>query len=203
MRRFPFFEMSNASPRQSNGRRPELRRVVLRRLVLHHARRVGRNAVQPAVVAMDVELVERAVHQPVTVHRRGEEGAPYAVAVALHADFGPLPVVEIAEDVDVVRSGQPFAQPPAVEHLVALPAEIAVAVGVIDERPRRLHDCVHFVHIPLVTVVQLPLCGEQPLVAFDDRKPAGRFFHNRFCVDTNIWKIFLSLSANKKRIIYY
>ena len=118
------------------------------------------------------------------------------MAVALHADFGPLPVVEIAEDVDVVRSGQPFAQPPAVERLVALPAEIAVAVGVIDERPRRLHDCVHFVHIPLVTVVELLLCGEQPLVAFDDRKPAGRFSITGF-VFIQIYD-FLSLSKQKK-----
>ena len=131
-------------------RRPELGRVILCRLVLHHARGIGRDAVFPAVVAVDVELVERAVEQPVAVHRLREEGAPYAVRVALHTYLGTLPVVEIAEDVDVVRPRQPLAQPPAVQHVVPLPAEIAVAVGVVDDRACRLLDRVYFVRIPFV-----------------------------------------------------
>ena len=140
-------------------RRPELGRVILRRLVLYHARGIGRDAVFPAVVAVDVELVERPVAEPVAVHRLREEGAPYAVRVALHTYLGTLPVVEIPEDVDVVRARQPFAQPPSVEQLVPLPAEIAVAVGVVDERSRRASDVCHFPLVTLVAQVHLRLDG--------------------------------------------
>ena len=156
---------------------PELGRVVFRRLVLHHTRGIGRNAVQPAVVAVDVEFVKRAVDQPVAVHRRGEKGAPDPRGVPVHADFGALPVVEIAEDVDVVRSRQPFAQPPAVERLVALPAEIAVAVGVVDDRPRRTGDPLHLPLVLCVTAVDMFFDGLQPCVALDDGQLPGRVFH--------------------------
>ena len=138
---------------------PELRRVVFGLVVLHDAPGVGRNAVQPAVVAVDVDLVERAVPQPVAVHRRGEKGAPDPRGILVHADFGALPVVEVAEDVDVVRPRQPLAQPPAVQHVVPLPAEIAVAVGVVDERSRRASDVGHFPLVTLVAQVHLRLDG--------------------------------------------
>ena len=134
-------------------------------------------AVQPAVVAVDVDFVERAVPQPVAVHRRGKKGAPDPRRIFVHADFGPLPVVEVAEDVDVVRPRQPLAQPPAVQRLVPLPAEIAVAVGVIYERSRRAFDGGHFPFVPLMAQVHLRLDGVQPFVAFDDRKSSGCFFH--------------------------
>ena len=75
-----------------------------------------------------------------------------------------------------MRARQPFAQPPSVEQLVPLPAEITVAVGVVDDRACRLLDRVYFVRIPFVAAVELLLGGEQPLVAFYDREPAGRFF---------------------------
>ena len=172
--------VERVAPPVERLRRPELGRVILRRLVLHHARGIGRDAVFPAVVAVDMELVERPVAEPVAVHRLREEGAPYAVRVALHTYLGTLPVVEIAEDVDVVRARQPFAQPPSVEQLVPLPAEITVAVGVVDDRACRLLDRVYFVRIPFVAAVELLLGGEQPLVAFYDREPAGRFFHSGF-----------------------
>ena len=97
--------------------------------------------------------------EPVAVHRLREEGAPYAVRVALHTYLGTLPVVEIPEDVDVVRARQPFAQPPSVEQLVPLPAEIAVAVGVVDERSRRASDVGHFPLVTLVAQVHLRLDG--------------------------------------------
>lgn len=163
--------VERVAPPVERLRRPELSRVILRRLVLYHARGIGRDAVFPTVVAVDVELVERPVAEPVAVHRLREEGAPYAVRVALHTYLGTLPVVEIPEDVDVVRARQPFAQPPSVEQLVPLPAEITVAVGVVDDRACRLLDRVYFVRIPFVAAVELLLGGEQPLVAFYDREP--------------------------------
>ena len=159
--------------------RPELRGVVLRRLVLHDARGVGRNAVQPAVVTVDVEFVERAVHQPVAVHRRGEKGAPHPRRVAVHADLGALPVVEVAEDVDIVRPRQPLAEPPSVEFLVALPAEIAVAVGVVHDRPRSALDPRHLPLVLCVAAVHMFFDGLQPCVALYDGQSSGRFFHRR------------------------
>lgn len=58
-------------------RNPELRREVLRPLVLHYARGVGRNPVEPTVAAVDVDLVERSVPEPVAVHGLGQEDAPH------------------------------------------------------------------------------------------------------------------------------
>jgi len=58
-----------------------------------------------------------------------------------------------------VRPRQPLAQPPAVQHVVPLPAEIAVAVGVVDERSRRASDVCHFPLVTLVAQVHLRLDG--------------------------------------------
>ena len=167
-----------AAPVERLGRGPELGRVVLRRVVLHHARGIGRDAVHPAVVAVDVDLVERAVGEAVAVHRRGEEGAPDARRIAVHADLGALPVVEVAEDIDVVRPGEPFAEPPAVERLVPLPAEVAVTVGVIDERSGAVLDGLEFVEVAPVTAGDGVGHRTQPFVPFDDREYFGCFFHN-------------------------
>ena len=114
-------------------RNPELRREVLRPLVLHYARGVGRNPVEPAVAAVDVDLVERSVPEPVAVHGLGQEDAPHPLSVFVQTQFGALPAVEVAEQVDVAGAGQPFAEPPPFERGVVLPAEIPVAVGVVDE----------------------------------------------------------------------
>lgn len=127
--------MSNVSPDQSNGcRGPELRREVLRPLVLHDARGIGRNAVEPAVAAVDVDFVERSVAEPVGVHGIGQEDAPDPVCILVEPQFGALPAVEIAEKADVVGPGEPFAEPPPLEHGVVLPAEIAVSVGIVGQR---------------------------------------------------------------------
>ena len=93
----------------------------------------------------------------------------------MHADFGALPVVEIAEDIDVRSAGQPLAQPPSVERIVPLPAEITISVGVVRDRTGGPFDLGKTVGIAFVTTVHFILDGMQPLVAFDDRKSACLF----------------------------
>ena len=187
-----------ALPVERFGGGPELSRVIFSRIVLNHSGRIGRNAVQPAVIAVDMEFVERSVAQPVAVHRCGEKGAPYACGILVHADFGALPIVEIAEDVDIVCPGQPFAQPPTVQCVVPLPSEIAVAVRIVDQRSRRLPDCCHFLLVTTVAAVYQPFDREQPLVAFYDRKPSGRFFHRRRCFIQIYEKFFYLCQRTKK-----
>ena len=94
----------------------------------------------------------------------------------MHSDFGALPVVEVAEDVDVLRPGEPFAEPPSVERVVPLPAEIAVPVGVVDDRSGGVFDGLHFGFVTGVSAVHLLLDGPEPLVAFDDRGAFIGFF---------------------------
>ena len=55
-----------------------------RLVVLHDAPGVGRDAVQPAVVAVDVDLVERSVPEPVAVHGLGQEDAPHPLLSLIH-----------------------------------------------------------------------------------------------------------------------
>jgi len=157
---------------------PELRRVVLRLVVLHHARGVGRDAVQPAVVAVDVDFVERAVRQPVAVHGRRQEDTPDAGRILAQPQLGALPVVEVAEEVDVVGAGQPFAEPPPVEVVVPLPAEIAVSVGIVDDVAGRSLNILHVVQVALTAAEKLPFDGGEPLVPFDHRKMSRRLFHS-------------------------
>ena len=78
-------------------------------------RGVGRNPVEPAVAAVDVDLVERSVPEPVAVHGLGQEDAPHPLSVFVQTQFGALPAVEVAEQVNVAGAGQPFAEPPPFE----------------------------------------------------------------------------------------
>ena len=181
-----------AAPVEGGVRFPELRREILRLLVLHHAPGVGRDAVPPAVVTVDVELVERAVEQPVAVHRRGEEGAPDPRRVAVHPDLGALPAVEVPEHIDVRRTGQPFAEPPPLQSGIPLPAEIAVAVGVIDDRPRGAFDGREFVEVTSVAAGDRRGRGTEPFVAEDDRQQVGVFSH-RTCGFIQIYEKFFYL----------
>ena len=188
-----------APPVERLGGLPELRGVVFGRVVLDHAAGVGRDAVHPAVVAVDVDLVEGSVCEAVAVHGRGEEGAPDASGIAVHPDFGALPVVEVSEDVDVLRPGEPFAQPPSVERLVPLPTEIAVSVGVVDDRPGRALDSLHFSRVAFVSAVHLLLDGSEPLVPFDDRESfIIRILHDS---DFLMKRVKSGPSAAKKRIV--
>ncbi len=151
-------------------RNPELGRVVLRLVVLHHARGVGRNAVVPAVVAVHVDLVERAVREAIGVHGVGQEDRPHAAFVLVEPQLGALPAVEVAEQIDVLRGGQPLAEPPAAQILVPLPAVVAVAVGVVDQRPGRFPDAVELFGVEPVAVFDFALHGAQPFVLFDNGK---------------------------------
>ena len=148
-------------------RNPELRREILRPLVLHDARGVGRYAVEPAVAAVDVNFIERPVLETVAVHGVGQEDAPDSLRILVEPQFGALPVVEIAEEIDVVGAGQPFAEPPAFERCVVLPAEIPVAVGVVDERSGCAAYLAEPLFIGLVTGEKLLFDRTEPLVTFD------------------------------------
>ncbi len=175
-----------ALPVERLGGRPELRRIIFGLLVLHHAPGIGRDPIPPPVVAVDMELVERSVRQAVTVHGRRKKGAPHPCDIAVHADFGALPIVEIAEDIDIVRPGQPLAQPPPVEQPVPLPTEVTVAVGVVGERTCRAADVVDLLPITLPAAVHLFFDGVQPCVALDDGQAGCVFFHRKRGVYTNI-----------------
>ena len=157
----------------------ELRREILRPLVLHHACGVGRDAVVPAVRAVHVDLVERSVHEAVGEHGVGKEGAPDPVAVAVEAQTGALPAVEVAEQVYVLRSGQPLAEPPAVEVFVALPAVVAVAVGVVGERPCGAEDFGEPLFVEPVAQFELFFGGTEPFVARDEGQSGGGISHKK------------------------
>ena len=94
----------------------------------------------------------------------------------MHPDFGALPAVEVPEHIDVRRTGQPFAEPPPFQSGIPLPAEIAVAVGVIDDRPRGAFDGREFVEVTSVAAGDRRGRGTEPFVAEDDRQQVGVFF---------------------------
>ncbi len=157
--------------------RPELRREILRRLVLHHAPRPCRDAVVPAVGTVDVYLVERAVDEPAGIHRVGQEYAPHAVAVLVEPQLRALPRVEVAEQIDVGGLGQPLAEPPARHLLVSLPAEVAVSVGIVDDRAGRRCYVVEPAEVHGVPTFELSLDGFEPRVGFDDGQTLFLRFH--------------------------
>ena len=150
---------------------------------------ISRNTVMPAVVAVDMDFVERAVGQAVGIHGVGQEDAPHALTVLLQPQFGALPVVEVAEQIDILRGGQPLAEPPPRKRVVVLPPVVAVAVGVVDNRTGRAANLVHAVEIEAVAVVEFTLDGSQPFVVLDDGQVLAYFVrcaHNSIIFVTQI-----------------
>ena len=163
---------------------PELCRIVLCLIVLHHARSVGGNAVVPTILAVDMEFVERFVRQQMTIHSLRQEDAPHAIGALVQAQLRALPRVEVAKDKYIVRLGQPLTEPPAVQRIIPLPAKITIAIGIVDNRSRLLLDSLHTAHISVMTVGHLLGDGVQPLVTLDHRQKSFRVFHNDNLVDT-------------------
>ena len=156
-------------------RDPELRRIILRLVILHHAGSVGRDTIQPAVLPVYVNLVERTVDQPIPIHRLGQEDRPDTVFILRQAQFGTLPIIKVAKEIDIIGLGQPLTEPPPLQVVVILPAEVVVAVGIIDNRARRGLDLRQPILIELVAIVQFTLHGLQPFILQNDRE---LFFHN-------------------------
>ena len=164
-------------------RDPELGREILAPFVLHDPCGIGRYAVEPAVGAVNMDLVERTVREPVAVHGVGQKDAPYARSILVEPQFGSLPVVEVPEEIDVAGAGQPFAEPPPFERCIVLPAEIAVAVGVIDKGSCRAADLREPSFIGLVPRDERLLDGLQPRIALDHLQ--SLFVSHRRCKNRN------------------
>ena len=117
---------------------PELRREILRRVVLHHATRIGGNTLVPAVFAMHEYLVQGAMFQapaPIAVIK---ENTPHTVGSPGQRQAAPLPTVEVTEQKHLPCPRQPLAEPPSVRLLVALETEIQVSIGIVGDTFRRL-----------------------------------------------------------------
>ena len=116
------------------------------------------------------------MREPFGIHRIGQENTPHPFRVSVEPQRSALPAVEVAQQINVLRPGKPFAEPPAVERLVPLPAEVAVTVGVIDERSGAVLDGLEFVEVAPVTAGDGVGHRTQPFVPFDDREYFGLFF---------------------------
>ena len=159
-------------------RRPELGGEILRPLVLHHAGGVCGYAVVPAVGAVYVEFVERAVREQMAVHGVGEKCAPHAALALVETYLCALPRVEVAENVCVYGFGQPFAEPPAAQLLVALPSEVAVSVGIVDYRTRLRGYGLHAGQISRMAFLYAVGHGPQPFVALYHGEFSSGGVHN-------------------------
>ena len=112
-----------------------------------------------------------------------------------------LPAVEVAQQINVLRPGKPFAEPPAFERLVPLPSEIAIAVGVIDDRSGRLFDFPECLQVALVPGRQLPFDRKQPVVPLDQRELFRRISHkpvHYYSKNTKNNSIFVGETKNRK-----
>ncbi len=108
---------------------PHLSREYLGLVVLYHAAAPGRNTLALAAVPLDLHLVELAVLQGFL----GEFQLPVACALyALAAVFLVLlPVVEVANEVNIGGVRCPLAEHPAARQLVQ--SEVKVAGGKVGE----------------------------------------------------------------------
>ena len=120
------FALAVAAVRPAEGtvRRPDLAVKLVGFRVAHHAAYVGGDAVEPLAVFRHLHLDALAMHQRVLA---GQDDLPVAVFQAGHGVAFAVPVVEIANQVHLVRAGRPLAVHPAV--LRAGDAVVEVAVG--------------------------------------------------------------------------
>ena len=152
------------SPVEGVGRMPELGREVLRAVVLNHPAGIGRNTLVPTVGAVHQHLVERAVTQPLAPVAVVQKNAPHPAAVLHQRQRAPLPAVEIPEEIDLIRFGQPLAKPPTLRPVVALEAEITVAVSIRLQRTGLPHTSLLCLPIEAVAVLQFPRSLFQPRI---------------------------------------
>ena len=155
----------------------------------------------PAVVAVHVDFVERAVREPFGIHRIGQENTPHPFRVSVEPQRSALPTVEVAQQINVLRPGKPFAEPPAFERLVPLPSEIAIAVGVIDDRSGRFFYFPKCPQVALVPGGQLFLDRKQPAVPLDHRELFRRISHklvHYYNKNTKNNSIFVRETKNRK-----
>ena len=142
---------------------PELRREILRRVVLHHATRIGGNTLVPAVFAMHEYLVQGAMFQapaPIAVIK---ENTPHTVGSPGQRQAAPLPTVEVTEQKHL-PCPQPLAEPPSVRLLVALETEIQVSIGIVGDTFRRLFYLLQGIKVQLPAIFQFAFDRFQPRV---------------------------------------
>ena len=123
------------------GWSPNLSGENLGRIVLHHTVGIGRNALPFSTIPLDFQLEEVAV-----MHLTGLElDFPIAVVDAFHlVGLILLPIVEIANQIDVGGIGCPLAQHPTFGSLVQTKIEITAG----EVRKRLLAAIGQFVQFP-------------------------------------------------------
>ena len=149
---------------------PELCGVVLRHLVLYYTCSVGRYAIVPAVLSVNMEFIQRAMCQQMPIHSLGQEYLPHATLPTIQTQLGALPRIEVTKDKDILRLGQPLAEPPPLERIVPLPAVVAVAIGIINDCGGLLLDSLHTLQVALMTIPYLISHGLQPLIRSHNRQ---------------------------------
>ena len=132
------------------GRIPELAVIVLGAFVLNHALDIHGNALMLPDLRLHHDLQLAAMREPMGKLAVGQEDFPDAVADVLQRAFVAVPAVELTHQREVMRSGRPFAIPPAVATLVVVEAQELVRRG---ESPEATVTIDNIVKPPFVAVV--------------------------------------------------
>ena len=104
------------------------------------------------------------MRQKVAIHSLGQEYLPHTTLPTVKTQLRALPRVEVTKDEDILGLGQPLTEPPPLERIVPLPAVVAVAIGIINDRRCLSLDGVHTLKVALVTIPHLIGYGLQPLI---------------------------------------
>ena len=116
--------VATVRPDEAARRRPDLAGKLLRFGILHHTADVGRDAVEGLLAAAHLNLHALLVLKGV---RALQLNLPHAVLQAGERMGGSIPVVEIADQMHLVRAGQPLAIDPAV--LGAAESVVHISIG--------------------------------------------------------------------------
>ena len=121
---------------------------------------------------MDVHFHQTTVIQPSAGRLVRQEEFPHAVRIGhpFCRILRPFPVVEVSEQKDFPRSGQPFAKPPSVSFRVVVDAEVEVGVGVIGERSAPVSNFVGAAGESVISGFDFRSCGSEPFVLCDERQ---------------------------------
>ena len=113
-------------PAEGAVRRPDLAVELVGLGIAHHAAYVGGDTVELLAVFRHLHLDALAVHERVLA---GQDDLPVAVFQPGHGVAFAVPVVEVADEVHLIRAGRPLAVHPAVVRAGDAVVEVAVGKG--------------------------------------------------------------------------
>ena len=127
--------------------------VVLGAFVLNHPLDIHRNALVLTDLRLHEHLQFAAVDKRFSELAIRQEDFPNAVADVLQRELIAVPIIEVAHQREVMRSGRPFAVPPAFAALIIIEAQKLVSRSKSHEATVAVLNIVQPPFVAVVAVV--------------------------------------------------